>query len=247
MDLRKYKIKKHYKYLYSFLNFDYEVYLSANGDEIEERFIEMEKEGKEEGYIPLIIYPSEYLDEMIQIIMEDYGIYPTNDSINSWRQEMLMEVEDLDADEILDERMEDIYEYYDLVEGDLIEMDPNNMVTAFQAEYEEIIIAKIPTENPWEIPIWIPIGGFNDCPMPEEQASVFKKWYENYKAVPVCMSYDTWELKLENPITDDETCQLVAEEQMAFCEDIVFQTEIETLNGLASSIKNSSIWIFWWD
>lgn len=247
MDLRKYKIKKQYKHLYKFLNFEYEVYLSANGDEIEERFLELEEEGKEKGFSPLIIYPSDVLDDMLQIIMDDSGIIPTEEAIDKWRKETIESINELDPDEILDERMDDIYEYYDLVEGELIDMEPNHMVTAFEVEYEEIILAKVPTLNTWELPIWIPMGGFNDCPMPEEQAVVFKKWNENYGARPICLSYESWELKLDVPVEDEASCQLLAEEQMAFCEDIVFQSELESLNGLASSIKNSSIWLFWWD
>ncbi len=28
----------------------------------------------------------------------------------------------------------------------------------------ELILAKIPTEKPWEIFAWVPFGGWNECP-----------------------------------------------------------------------------------
>ena len=42
----------------------------------------------------------------------------------------------------------------------------------------EIILAKIPTTKPWELAAWIPMGGFNDCPMPDVQVAVMKYWFE---------------------------------------------------------------------
>ncbi|WP_082307002.1 DUF4253 domain-containing protein [Bacillus sp. FJAT-27245] len=64
---------------------------------------------------------------------------------------------------------------------------------------KKIIIAKIPTAKPWEVAAWVPMGGFNECPMPEEQVALFKYWYEQYGATPALVDVDVWELFVENP------------------------------------------------
>lgn len=120
----------------------------------------------------------------------------------------------------------------------------------YQTEpYPEIIIAKIPTTSAWEVAAWVPMGGFNSCPFPEEQAAVFSHWYQKYGAIPAVVTHDTWEMKLTRPPVDDITAEALAKEQFAFCSDIVYQAAGSTasIRGLASQLKDSTSWYFWWD
>jgi hypothetical protein len=115
----------------------------------------------------------------------------------------------------------------------------------------EIILAKIPTTNPWELAAWVPMGGFNSCPSPAEQVAVFRRWHEKYGAVPVLVTYDEWELELrgKEPVKENADAEVPAKEQFAFCYDIVMQAAkgYDSIRGLANQLRGSTFWYFWWD
>ncbi|MDE6729712.1 MAG: DUF4253 domain-containing protein, partial [Oscillospiraceae bacterium] len=110
----------------------------------------------------------------------------------------------------------------------------------------EVMIAKIPVKNPWELPLWIPMGGFNDCPAPEEQAVIFKYWFENYGAVPACVTHDTWELFINDPPETIEEALKIAKLQSVFDYDIVDQG-FGIVANLAKNLIHNPVWYFWWD
>ncbi len=108
-----------------------------------------------------------------------------------------------------------------------------------------LYLAKLPVQNPWEVLAWLPFGGWNDCPAPEDMMAVLKYWYEKYGAVPVCIGFDTLELYVPEPVSEADALEL-AKEQYAFCTDIVDQG-IGSVTALAEELKKSTIWFFWWD
>lgn len=110
---------------------------------------------------------------------------------------------------------------------------------------DECILAKIPVTNPWEVFAWLPFGGWNECPNPEEIMWISKYWYERYGAVPAVMTHDVLEFSAR-PVKDRDAALGAALEQFAFCSDIVFQG-VDTIGRLADSLMKSSIWYFWWD
>ncbi len=110
---------------------------------------------------------------------------------------------------------------------------------------EECILAKIPTNEPWEVFAWLPFGGWNECPMPEEMLWIAKYWYERYGAIPAVMTHDVIEFSAP-PVKDKNTALGLALEQFAACSDIVFQG-VETIGRLAGGLMQSSVWYFWWD
>lgn len=110
---------------------------------------------------------------------------------------------------------------------------------------EECILAKIPTNEPWEVFAWLPFGGWNDCPMPEEILWISKYFYERYNAIPAVMTHDILEFSAP-PIKDKDTALGLALEQFAFCQDIVFQG-VNTIGRLAGGLMQSTSWYFWWD
>ncbi|WP_046214526.1 DUF4253 domain-containing protein [Paenibacillus wulumuqiensis] len=63
------------------------------------------------------------------------------------------------------------------------------------------------------------------------------------------VTHDTWEMKLTRPPVDDITAEALAKEQFAFYSDIVYQAAGSTasIRGLASQLKDSTSWYFWWD
>ena len=110
---------------------------------------------------------------------------------------------------------------------------------------EECVLALIPTSEPWEVFAWLPFGGWNDCPMPEEILWIAKYFYERYKAIPAVMTQDVLEFSAP-PVKDKDTALGLALEQFAFCQDIVFQG-VDTIGRLAGGLMQSTVWYFWWD
>lgn len=111
----------------------------------------------------------------------------------------------------------------------------------------ETILAEIPTENPWEIFAWLPMGAWNECPDTMELMSAAKYWYEEYGAVPCAVSRDEVEFWVEHPVEDKEEALRLAAEQYAFCPDRVEECEKrKSVGALADSLTKSKIWYFWW-
>lgn len=109
----------------------------------------------------------------------------------------------------------------------------------------ECILAKIPVTNPWEIFAWLPFGGWNECPPPEEIIWIAKYWYEKYGAIPAVMTDSILEFAAR-PVKDKTAALDLALEQFAFCDDNVFQG-VDTIGRLAGRLMHSSVWYFWWD
>lgn len=217
-------------------------------EKIMDLFRQMQTEGREEGYSPLIILRDEQtpggrsvLDDWMEVQAEDHRSLP------EYTEQLLMEYKGIDADEYF-ERMSDYYleqveweagdEYGDEV------MEPDHEL--YTAYVEQIYIAKVPTDLPYEVLAYLPMGGYNDCPMPEEHLAIAKKWYEEYGAVPCAVSYDTVQYYLELPVTDEDALTELKREQFIYCYDIVTQG-VGSLEYLKQSLDGSSIWFFWWD
>lgn len=112
--------------------------------------------------------------------------------------------------------------------------------------YDEVSIALVEVDEYWKIPALLKFGGWNDCPQPWEQVAVLHYWYEKYKAIVIGMASDKLELLVQQPPTTSDDALSLAHEQFVFCPDLVFQ-KFSTLNALAASLINSTIWSFWWD
>lgn len=108
-----------------------------------------------------------------------------------------------------------------------------------------LLLAEIPAKNPWEIFAWVPFGGWNECPMPEEHMAIAKYWYEKYGAVPAVITSDILEFSVPAPVGREEAMAL-AWEQYLYCPDIVDQG-CESVGVLGDILSKSTAWFFWWD
>ena len=111
---------------------------------------------------------------------------------------------------------------------------------------KQVLIGKVPTETSWQVPAYLKLGGWNECPLPHEHVALFRKWAEEYSAQVACVTSDVIEFTVERPPTDRERAIKLAEEQFLYCSDIVYQGA-ETIENLASLLMNSKVWYFWWD
>jgi len=81
---------------------------------------------------------------------------------------------------------------------------------------DNVILVKVPTKNPYEVLGYFGMGGFNDCPLSEEQIVIAKYWYEKYGAVPAVVTYDEIEFYVENPVQTLEEAKNLAVEHYIF-------------------------------
>ena len=204
--------------------------------------------GQANGFTPVIIVPSAMMYEVVNNEAKPEGY--------DYKPESIIEKStSINVVEYLEKRIADASpcggdEGYDFM-GEYKATDPvNNFASLIdyntEKPYTTIIIAKIPTDKPWELAAWIPMGGFNACPFPEEQVVVFKYWYDKYGAVPAVVSYDTWEMHVKKPVQTKDEAMALALEQFGFCNDTITQG-VGYVNAFAGTLINSSVWYFWWD
>ena len=114
-------------------------------------------------------------------------------------------------------------------------------------EQGEMLLLQIPTDDPADIPAYLPFGGWNDCPNAETQLAFTHYWREKYGAIPAALdNADCLEFLVEHPVADPLETKKVAVEQFAFCSDLPFQV-FEDFEQLTEFIHQSRQWYFWWD
>ncbi|MDR1541147.1 MAG: DUF4253 domain-containing protein [Clostridiales bacterium] len=218
-----------------------------NISEVMAEYKKLLKQGKADGFIPIIIVPSDSMLEIFEFASsdEESGLSPTA---------IIEKANKLDAESILEKRRQeawpDEHDNHDIM-GELKKSEPiKNFYCPVNhpsnLPYPQLVVAKIPTEKPWEAAAWIPLGGYNECPAPEEQVAVYRHWFEKYGAIPAAASYDIWELYVEQPVKSEAEAQALALEQCSFCPDIIWQG-MGSINALAGSLIDSTVWFFWWD
>jgi hypothetical protein len=108
------------------------------------------------------------------------------------------------------------------------------------------VLVLVPAGDATEVPAVVSFGNWNDCPPPELHVALHRRWRDQYGAELVGMSADVIEMRVARPPTTREDAMALANEQYAYCEDIVHQG-VESLSNLASLLLNGTAWYFWWD
>ena len=166
-------------------------------------------------------------------------------------EQLLAQAEDIDALEWFEKRHAQDSDYYDLTHGEWLIHTPSTKLTSYVnvltgEPKDEIYIALIPVKQAWQIPVYLKIGGWNDCPSAAEHAAIFKYWQHHYGAKVAAIAGDVIEMEVENPPKTKEEALKLAEQQFIYCPDIVYQGT-ETISALASTLLNGTVWFFWWD
>lgn len=110
----------------------------------------------------------------------------------------------------------------------------------------KVTIGLFPVKEGWQVPAYVNFGGWNECPDPDGQVLMLKRWHERYGAELVGMSGDVVEMFVTRPPGTREEALTLAEEQYLYCEDIVIQGT-QTIENLAAGLLGNNIWYFWWD
>ncbi len=112
--------------------------------------------------------------------------------------------------------------------------------------YERLWLVMIPKIPFYQIPIYMQYGGWNACPFPAEHAALMKRWHARFGAELVGLNGDTVEMMVNRLPHNEAEAFEIAKEQMAYCDDIVFQGTM-TVARLAKALAGSKTWYFWWD
>ena len=207
-----------------------------------------------DGYVPVLIVPSDTLWEILTMNTEaekggceDYDF--DADAVVQYREKILSQSIG-NGKAILAERLGERFEQNRMETSNDEEHSANRFISYWNYETKKthpLILAKIPVKNPWEVFAYLPFGGWNDCPDTAALMAVSKYWHEQHDAVPAVLTYDTLEYSVPAPVAKESARELAAE-QYAFCADIIEQgAPSMTVGKLAADLKNSNIWYFWWD
>jgi hypothetical protein len=154
---------------------------------------------------------------------------------------------------VLESLKESDSEYYEQVEeGEWPARAPGEQqLTAHNAilsgrPKKTVFIAKLPTASAHEVPAYLKLGGWNECPTADKHVALHHYWHERYGARIISTTFDVIECTVERPPCSREEAIALAREQFIYCADIVYQGCGDIMN-LAATLKDSKIWYFWWD
>lgn len=204
--------------------------------------------GRTEGFYPAIFLLDEYAVEWLEeVVSQDYD-----------RDEIIANCGD-NGKEILEERYQEYMEDLELdAEGqeDFIGNETEGEELHHFMGYcsfsdgnleADVLLLELPVRHPWEIIGYLPMGGWNECPGPEEMISICKYWYEAYQAIPAVFTHDVMEFYAPEGLNGADSLE-AAKEHYAFCVDRVDQgTRTYKLSELAAGLEGSDVWYFWWD
>ncbi|OWR28784.1 hypothetical protein CDO73_17310 [Saccharibacillus sp. O23] len=112
-------------------------------------------------------------------------------------------------------------------------------------EEEALLLLDLPEKQAWTAPLVVPMGGYNECPQPLDQAVMFRDWQRRFGAVPAAVTEDSWLLRVkQRPETDEEALDL-AKEHFIFCQYVL--ESFQTIGQYAAYLKTAGTWEFWWD
>lgn len=126
-----------------------------------------------------------------------------------------------------------------------IDPNPRNFHT-LKKKGRPMFISLVAVKHPYEVPAYLPFGGWNDCPAPVLQVAALREWGATYHAQPVCITGDVLECAVLAPPQTEFDAMKLATEQWIFCDDIVSQGT-QSVRNLAMSLWKSPRWFFWWD
>ncbi len=124
---------------------------------------------------------------------------------------------------------------------------------AFQAHvnfsgtyYKQVFMALLPLKDHTLWAAELGFGGWNECPPPEVHIGLARHWHKLYGATIMSVGGDFIEYSVAQPVTSRKKALQLAYTQFLYCHDIVDQG-FETLENLAASLIDATVWYFWWD
>ncbi len=212
----------------------------------EQAYRESLDKGKAGGFWPALICLDEYAVEwLLEVVKEEYdrdeiiaGCGENGKEILEQRfAEYTQECEEEELEDMLGEE----------TEGEELHHFIGYMSFSDAMLEADTLLLEIPVKHPWEIVGYLPMGGWNECPSPEEMIAVCKYWFGKYQAIPAVFTHDVMEFYAPNKLNGVDSME-AAKEHYAFCVDRVEQgTSTYKISELAAGLAESDVWYFWWD
>jgi hypothetical protein len=182
------------------------------------------------------------------VVVADYDLLSELSDESPTTRESLAAAAELDAAQCLEERVSENEEL--LQQGATPGVEPlNRFIVPFEITSgeprDDVHVVLLPTTVPWHAAAHLGFCAVNYDLNPEHHAAVHRRWYEQYGAELVTASGDVLEFAVARPPAKSNALAL-AREQYGYCPDIVEQG-LGTLENLASSLAESSVWFFWRD
>jgi hypothetical protein len=224
------------------INFPFEL-LEVPGAEAISGLENLRRQGKKEGFTPVLLGISEGMERFSGRFIAD----------NPTTEEIIEQASTIDIQSWFSNRVKEDLDYYEIEFGEWPgQILANNSIMAhlelphLKEPKQSVFIVKIPTANSWEVPAYLRLGGWNECPLPEEQVAISQYWHQLYGADIAAITEDTIEYLVERPPSDKTSAEQLAREHFIYCPDIVFQG-CETMSNLAATLMGGQVWYFWWD
>jgi hypothetical protein len=125
--------------------------------------------------------------------------------------------------------------------GDLKRREPKPYHYQMLGQYVVLVLVSC---EPWELPVCLQFGGWNQSPNSNAQSAVLRHWSKLYGAELVVAGGDFLEMRTTKALTPEEL-KTAAWEQFLLADDIVFQGT-KSVDNLAKEIR-AGHWYFWWD
>lgn len=141
-----------------------------------------------------------------------------------------------------------LWEGQPLLDESLIHRPVHSLVPDLQAmseQAEEWIQLPLPASKEYIAPLMVPMGGFNECPAPLFQASLFKYWQDKFAAIPLVVGESMWVLHASTKPQTDEEALLLAQEHFIFCSYVL--ESFDSIGEYAKYLQQQEFWYFWWD
>lgn len=171
-------------------------------------------------------------------------------------ERILEEAVRTNVDSLLQQWRQDADDDHDFEDWDVVGTWPEDHtpVHRLQVPYDfatgkpldRLTLATLPVAEGWQAAAVLGWGGWNACPMPAEHVAIHRSWADRYGAEVVCMTRDVVEMQVARPPTTRDAAMALADEQYAYCNDIVDQGT-ESISALAAELIDAPFWFFWWD
>ena len=231
------------------LNYPYQVLPdNLTLEQAVEIYEEALERGRKEGFTPVLIPEDNVLEEYLGIMQdEEYSVEETLKQMNESGKDILHQL--LKDEENPSNGLGGVS--IDAILGELEGGEELNVFISLlkygEDHLQKTVLVEVPTTNPWEVPVYVPFGGWNDCPEPDKMAAICRYWYEQHGAIPAVITHDTLEMLVPQPVAKEQAMEL-AKEHYVFCIDRVSQcTRSGSIGEVADALWQSRVWYFWWD
>lgn len=111
---------------------------------------------------------------------------------------------------------------------------------------KEVLVGLVPTGRSWEVPAFLKLGGWNECPIAEVHVALHRCWNETFGAEIACVSSDILECTVSRPPSSVAEATELAIQQALYCPDLIGQG-VGSMESLISLLLGARSWHFWWD